>query len=366
MSGATGNFALLMDLAREGSTEKRRELLRKITDAFLEQPDERSDREAKLFDEIVGAVAADLETQVRVELARKVALSDAPVHRTARRLAMDVIEVARPVIENSKALTEHDILDVIEQKSQEHMLAVTARSDIGETVSSALVAKGDDRVVVSLLENRTARISRETYQVVAERANASPVLQAPLVRNQKVPLDLLNTIYLKVGAELRRDIMQRFHGVSPGELEAALEASRIQLAADYGALPEDFQEARMAVQELEASGAMKPPVLVQLLRENSHTAFLIALSKFLDVDFGLVRRLVDARDIDALATLCRSGGFDRNLFATIGLLVMNDKDGIGRTEEYARMYEQVPVAAAQRAVRFWKLRARSASEAEAA
>ena len=153
MAASANNFALLLDLAREGSSEKRRELLRQITDVFLAAPEQRSENESVLFDEIVGAVAADLETQVRVELARKVAESNAPLNRTARRLAMDTIEVARPVIERSRALSETDILDVIQQKSQDHMLAVTKRPDIGEKVSSALVAKGEDRVVASLLEN---------------------------------------------------------------------------------------------------------------------------------------------------------------------------------------------------------------------
>ena len=184
MAGNANNFALLLDLAKEGSSEKRRELLRQITDVFLADPPERTDRESELFDEIIGAVAADLETQVRIELARKVAVSNVPVQRTARRLAMDVIEVARPVLEHSKALSEADLIDVIKAKSQDHMMAVTKRPNIGENVSSALVAKGEDRVVASLLENRTARMNRETYERVAERAEVSPRPARP-VRAQR-------------------------------------------------------------------------------------------------------------------------------------------------------------------------------------
>ncbi|MEZ6030195.1 MAG: hypothetical protein R3C46_10650 [Hyphomonadaceae bacterium] len=80
MPAPANNFALLLDLAKEGSSEKRRELLRQVTDVFLAAPDQRNEKEAVLFDEIVGAVAADLETQVRVELARKVAESNAPLN----------------------------------------------------------------------------------------------------------------------------------------------------------------------------------------------------------------------------------------------------------------------------------------------
>lgn len=360
MAGNGNNFAMLMDLAREGSSEKRRELLRQITDVFLAQPTERSDKESLLFDEIVGAVAQDLEIQVRIELSRKVADSPGPLRRTARRLAMDEIEVARPVLERSRSLTENDILEVIEAKSQDHMMAVTMRRDIGEKVSSVLVAKGEDRVLVSLLKNDTARMDRQTFERVAERVENNPVLHASFVRNANIPLDLLNNVYLRVEHDLRREIMRKFHGVSPAELEAALEASRNHLSSAYGALPADYQAAKDHIAKLTKAGSMLPPVLVQLLREERRTAFLIAFAQLVDIEFDLAHRLVDAKDLDALAMLCRGAGFDRNLFVTICIMVAGAGGGISKTQEYGQMYEQVPVAAAQRALRFWKVRAKNA------
>jgi len=361
MAANANNFALLLDLAKEGSSEKRRELLRQITDVFLAQPNNRSEKEAVLFDEIVGAVASDLETQVRIELSRKIADTVAPLRHTARRLAMDEIEVARPVLERSRALTETDILEVIDNKSQDHLLAVTKRPDIGEKVSSALVHKGEDHVVVSLLQNATAKIDRETYSRVAERAETSPVLHSPFVRNANVPLDMLNTVYLRVETDLRREIMRKFHGVSPAELEAALEVSRTHLSAAYGALPPDYPHSQDHIAKLTKAGALKPAVLVQLLREERHTAFLIAFAQLVDVDFELGRRLLEAQDLDAMAMLCRGAGFDRGLFVTICIMVGDAGGGLSKTEEYGQLYEQVPVAAAQRALRFWKVRAKNSS-----
>ncbi len=362
MAASATNFSLLLDLAKETSSEKRRELLRQITDVFLASPEQRSDKESAIFDEIVGAVASDLETQVRIELARKVAVSRAPLQRTAKRLAMDVIEVARPVIERSRALSESDILEVIQQKSQDHMMAVTKRPDIGEKVSSILVSKGEDRVLVSLLENKTARMNRETYERVADRAQNNPVLHAPFVRNQHMPLDLLNSVYLKVEHDLRREIMRKVHGVSPQELEAALEASRNHLSSAYGALPDDYQQQRDYVEGLDKTGALKPPVLVKLLRENKKTAFLIAFAQLVDIEFDLGRRLVEGKDLDALAMLCRGAGFDRGLFVTICLLIAGEAYGMSKAEQFGQLYEQVPVAAAQRALRFWKVRAKSGGD----
>ncbi len=363
MTVANSNFARLLDLAKETSSEKRRELLRQITDVFLAEPSVRSESEAKVFDEIVGAVSADLETQVRVELARKVAASRAPLRRTARRLAMDEIEVARPVLEQSVALTERDLLDVIERKGQDHMLAVSKREDIGEKVSSALVERGEDRVVVSLLENRKARLARETFERVAERAESNPVLHAPLVRNAHVPLDLLNSVYLRVETTLRQEIMRRFHGVSPAELEAALAVSRDHLSSAYGALPDDYRQAQDTITRHERNGTLRPPLLVSLLRENKRTAFMIAFAKLVEIEFDLAYRLVDTQDLDAIAVLCRGAGFDRGLFVTLCLIIGGDTDGLAKAEAFGKLYEEVPAAAAQRALRFWKVRQKSGRSA---
>ena len=59
MAEDANNFDLLIELARESSSEKRRELLRKVTDTFLASSEIRTDREAELFDEIGAANTED-------------------------------------------------------------------------------------------------------------------------------------------------------------------------------------------------------------------------------------------------------------------------------------------------------------------
>ena len=357
MADSASNFALLIELAKENSGEKRRELLRKVTDAFLSASEPRSEREAELFDEIVGAVAADLETQVRVELAHKVAASRLQVRRTARRLAFDTIDVARPVLEGSRALTQSDLVEVIHHTTQDHMMAVTRRPDLGEKASSALVAKGNDTVVASLLQNPRARISRETYERVADRTQASSVLHAPFVRHKNVPLDLLNAVYVRVSAELRREIVGKFQGATDEDVEAALEASREHLSTEYGALPRDYQLAKEYVDDLQKRSALQPSSLEIMLRDNKHTSFIIAFARLVDIDFELASRLVEVRDIDGIAMLSRAAGFSRDVFVNLAMIILGGGGGLSKAERYSQLYEQVPVAAAQRALRFWKVRA---------
>jgi len=353
----TKKFELLLELAKETSSEKRRDLLREITGLLVDDSKVRTAANCAAFDDIAVAVVADLKAEARSEISRLIADAPLPVGRVARQLAMDnEIDVARPVLESSTALTEKDLIEVAASKSQEHLLAVTRRNKIGERVSDALVAHGEDRVVASLLTNNQAQIARETYERVTERAQASEILQAPLVRRAGVPLDLLNDLYTSVAAELRQEILQKYEQVSPADLETALERSRKRVAKAYGGLPADFEAARLEMRKLQRMGYVQPPLLIELLREGaqSRTLFLLAFAELTETDYYTARRLVEARDIDALALLCRAAGFGRVLFGTLVRLILGESER-ARVEEFGQLYEQVPVASAQRAVRFWKV-----------
>ncbi len=358
MTAPTSKFALLLELARETSSEKRRDLLREITGLLAGNADMRTTDNCSTFDDIAVTVIADLKAEARSEISRMIAAAPLPLGRTARQLAMDEIKVARPVLEHSIALTENDLIDVAGTQSQEHLLAVTRRSSIGERVSEALVAHGEDRVVASLLVNKGAQIARETYERVAERAQESPILHEPFVRRQGVPLDLLNDLYVSVAAELRQEILKTYENVSAAELDMALARSRKRVAKAYGGLPADFEQAQLELRKLQRNGTVRPSLLVELLREGaqSRTLFLLAFAGLTKSDYYLVRRLVESRDIDALALICRAAGFERAVFVGLARLVVAEKATREQLDEFGKLYEQVPVTAAQRAVRFWKVR----------
>jgi uncharacterized protein (DUF2336 family) len=357
---AQSNFALLKDFANETSSDKRRELLRRATDVFLAEGRPLTDEENHMLDGVVSVVSADLSAQVRVELARKIAASPIPFSRTARTLALDHIDVARPILEQSRSLSETDLLHVIDNRSHDHMMAITQRRDIGEQVAHALATKGEDRVVVSLLENEHAQIGAETFAHVAGRAEHSEALHAPFVRRQGVPLHLLHDLYLKVETGLRRDILRQYEGVSEAELEAAFERSRMRLSKSYGALPADYDAAKRRMDNAVRLGKLTPPVLVTLLREGAakQTDFVLSFAKLAGVNYEIIDRLVSSGDLDALAMLCRAAGFDRPLFVTLAILIVGKDAPMTRVKEFGELYNGVPLEAAQRAIRFWKVRAK--------
>lgn len=352
-------YALLQKLSGQSSSEERRELLRQVTEALSQSARPPSDAEFAELDGVLGAVAAEYSLQVRTEFARLVAASVTRFCHASEQFALDEIEVAAPVLRHSQTLTDDTLLKVVAQKSQQHMLAVTQRVTVSETVSHALVERGDDSVVVSLLANERAKIAEATYEVVAQRAEISAVLQAPFVRRQGVPVDLLNGLYQKVDAELRREIIQKFDTVSPADLEKAFERSRARVTSSYKQMPPDFVQAKKRIAAMQGSGQLAPPVLASLLREgpSARTVFKLAFARLTDVEFDVVDRAVEAIDLDTIALLCRGARFDRGLFVTLAVGLDKTDRGLASAEQFGQLYESVPIEAAQRALRFWKVRA---------
>jgi uncharacterized protein (DUF2336 family) len=355
MSQPAPRFARLAELSNQTSSESRRELLRQVTEQLSHGS---SSVDLAGFDQLLSAVASDYSTQVRADLAKLIAGSDAQFACAAQLFALDDIAVAEPVLRHSKVLTDDTLMRVIAEKSQTHMMAVTGRHEISERISHALVEKGDDAVVTSLLKNDKARIAAHTFEAVALRAQDSVMLQAPLVRRADVPADLLNDLYVKVEKGLRQEILKKFNHLSEAEIEDAFNRSRDRLSKQYGAQPEDMAAANKRVNAMARQGELLPPVLVSLLREGApgRTAFMAAFARLADVDFELIQRTVASHDLDTVALLCRGANFDRGLFVTLAINLDGKDRGLTAAEEFGKLYESVPVVAAQRALRFWKVR----------
>lgn len=357
----------LIDLAKEESSERRRELLRSVTDLFFTTEAERNGQEMDLFDDILSQLSSEMEEVVRIELAERMATADAPPSGLLRALARDQsIAVAQPVLTGSRALTEDDLLIVARTRGQDHLRAISQRQIVSPAVSEAIVERGDDQTLGVLLRNEGAEMSREVHEMVVDRAAENPELHEAVVGRKSLPADLLNEMYFVVEAQLRDKILQRNSDLDPSAIEAALAASRKKVATLHGSLPADYAEAERSIRTMRLKNAITPPVLAGFLRNRETTKFLVALSEMAGIDFTTARRILEKRELDALSIVCKAAGFDRSLFLTFAVLILDrDANALGRAREYGELYETLPVEAAQRTIRFWRMR-RSSGDVAAA
>ena len=356
----------LIDLAKEPSSEKRRDLLRGITDIFLEDPDGFNAREKDHFADIMGKVAQEMERKVREDLAHRLAeVAEAPKSLLIK-LAKDEIEVARPILEKSAGLSDEDLLAIVRQGRAEHQRSVAARETVSAELSDALVERGDDSVLKTLVANKGATISRPTMERVVQRAEGNQALHAPLLDRADLPPDLMQDMFWFVSSQLRKRILSITSEIDPKVVDQLLAESEKKLASSLGASSRTKTKAQQFIDEKAAKRELNEALLVQLLREKRVPELVCGFAKLVQVDESTARRIIFDKTGEGLAIACKATRFDRSTFSTFVLLAGAEGS---RSMEDARvlleLYDKVPVDIAQRTMRFWRVR-RETMAAEAA
>jgi uncharacterized protein (DUF2336 family) len=356
-------FAKLIDLARTTDSSQRRELLREVTDLFFETSSSRNARETALFDDVLQLVAAEMQDSVLAELSELFAGADEAPVGLMRDLANHSFEVAGPVLRRSRALDEQTLLQIVNYQSQQHIKAVAQREDVPETVSDAIVKFGDDNALDALIRNDGAKISRNSLEAAVDRARRNTLLHEGVVKRSDLPLDLLNEMYFVVENTLRDQIMARNAAVDPKTLDAALAKARERMRQSAGDMNAEARNAMAFIQSKKNSGELNARLLVSLYREAKQAHFLYGLSEITNLEPETVADLINRRDVDGLAMICRAAGVERPLFVTLAVLACGGDEAMQRAEEFGRMYNNVPIEAAQRAMRFFKVRKNAAQAA---
>ncbi len=349
----------IADLAGEKSSDRRRELLREITDLFLEQPSTYTSRETWFFGDIMESIAYDLEVRVRLELAQRLADEAAAPPDLIRKLASDEITVARPVIERSSVLSQDDLIEIASGQSQDHLLAITNRPDIGEGVSEVLVDNGNDEVVQNLVDNETAAISLRSYERVAERAiDANSVgLSASLAKRPDLPNDILKDVLSELTVEIREQIIAETCGVDRERLDDILSDVVSSQAHDLDDGQDVESQPELVVRELEQKGELTAAKLIEFAHERRMPEFICGLARLARIDIATARRVSMDRTGDGLALTCRAGDMPTQQFATLmqafGGMIQKSQPEI---DELVKMYDSLAVTTAQRIIRFWNVR----------
>jgi uncharacterized protein (DUF2336 family) len=358
MTDGTTHLHRLLDLAKEPSSEKRRDLLRDVTDLFLENSTSYSEAERGHFGAIIGKVAQDMEVAVRAHLAEQLSAEGTAPPELIRQLAHDHIDVARPILLNSGALREQDLISVAQSQGQEHLATLAKRPSVPATVTDVLVSRGDDKVLINLVSNQTAQISRMAMETIVDRSEKNEALQGPLVKRPDLPTDLLQDMFLFVAKTVREQALSRLKTINPDSIERALADAqkRFSRTISEGNLADAKAEA--FINDKHRKRELNEGSLVQMLRSGMLAEFISGLARLAELDTKTVRRLVLNRNVEAIAIVCKSARFDRATFSAIALLVdATPARSVSQTYDILSLYDKIPPDVAQRTMRFWKLRA---------
>jgi uncharacterized protein (DUF2336 family) len=152
----------------------------------------------------------DAVVEERARVARRLAnLTDIPP-ALVRLLLRDAIEVAGPLLENSVALSDADLVDCARRGGVEHRRLIAVRRGVTELVCEALIEPLEPVVIEALLHNELARFSSDAIESLVGATQAEPRYIPLLLRRSELRPSHAYIIFWWADADARRIILQRF------------------------------------------------------------------------------------------------------------------------------------------------------------
>ena len=316
----------LLSLAKSREPADRERLLMNIV-SLCEMAGAGRDAEAAraktLIDELFMTLVLDAEREVRRRLAERIAGVGWAPRALIHVLALDDIEIARPIIAASPLLDDEDLVRLLVEATLEHQIEVARRPHIGESVVKTILDGGDPAVLTALAGNLTARLPPDAMMRLVEAARTAPGLRAPLTRHPALTAELGAVLYAWVGEALREALMGRFN-LDPAMLDEAMGAAVQDASVQPFGRPVQLErpEEREAmelrlIEKLDSAGQLKPGYLVRALREHKLSLFEIGLSRLAGVALDDLRQAMACGRSDVLAMACVAAHIDRSVFKSV-------------------------------------------------
>ncbi len=288
-------------------------LLHRITDLFLLSVGHYSAAQLDLYDEVLNSLIAKVEVAARAILAQQLApIDDAPT-TTVRSLALDpAIEVAEPILSQSNALSDETLSQCIHTNGQEHLLAIATRKKVSESVSDALIAKGDRQVLGTLASNPGAIISDPGFGVLVQQSDGDDWLSECVGGRDDIPEQHLHALLSKASDVVRQKLISANPELSETIQKILPQQSPSNTHKDSERLY-DFKGAEIAIGSLELTEA----VVTGFAKEKKLAELIVAIAQLSGLSADEIQRLFMESWTSPVAVILKAIGFHLSALETI-------------------------------------------------
>jgi uncharacterized protein (DUF2336 family) len=346
-----------------GSATRRGKIVRHITDLFIVASERCTDQEILLFDDVLTRLAVEIEVSARALLAVRLAPIENAPPKIIRVLAFDdEIDVAGPVLEQSARLDEHDLVESAQKKGQEHLLAISRRRTLSESVTDVLVERGDQQVVLSTAENRGAKFSESGLSGLVRRSEGDDRLAVSVGSRPEIPHHLFLKLLAKASQSVRAKLEAAYPGAEPVVRQVVAEVvGRIRSEAREGAL--DYSAARTFVEALQRRGQLDDKKLEAIARVGRFDEIAAALALMCDLPLEFVTRAMKQESPEMILIIAKSIPLS---WSTVKAILCARAEGRqaagGEIAQCLASYERLRSATALEILRFHRMRGRTGAK----
>ena len=299
------NTSNLFTLARDRSAQGRVALVEELVSLCADRAENLSDREQALMSDVLSKLISDMELTVRKVLSEKISRSETLPRELILILANDHADVAYPFLTKSCFLDDEELVAVVRNRAAEHQLAVAQRLTISETVSSALVEKGNETAITVLLRNSGAQISVATMEYLVEESKRVDSYQEPLVNRSELSRDLAKRMCMWISAALRDYLLEKFR-INAAEIDGLLGETVDDIVLSVEADKKPSSKAKELAEKIHNADSLTLNLLISLLQEGEVALAISCLGRLADLDEMFVKKILFDPWGDTLAIVLKA------------------------------------------------------------
>lgn len=344
-------LAALEDIVKHGSQDRRADMLDRIASLFIGSAASFSEEHVQLFDEVFNRLIAEIEAKARFELSIKLSgVSNAPLGVVRRLAEDDDIFVARPVLEHSERLADPDLLNVARTKSQLHLLAISNRNRIAETITDVLVRRGDREVARNVAGNLGACLSQTGFSILVRKAERDGILAEKIGQRSDTPQPFFHQLFIQATHIVQKQLLATATPQTQAKIHRVLANISEQLTRDTVTAenPADRRD------YIEHDAKMDEVAIAELASEGRYDEAIAALSALCKMPLQHMHRILANKRADPALVVCKALGFAWPTAQAIILLLTKGQGTSAHTlESKHRNFEKLSASGSQEVLRLW-------------
>lgn len=352
----------LVDLARQTSSDKRRELMQEVSSLFVDGAEHHTDREIVRFGEVLSLLLDRVPVDDRAAFAGRVAGVERTPRTLALKLAHDEEQVAAPVLQHSKALTDDDLVAVAQHRGQGHMMAIAKRSTLAPAVTDALVARGEGEVLTTVTRNLGAQFSDDGFRALGEKAVEDAELGEALSFRSDIPPEIAQDIIAALDATAR-ERLQMLLSADSDVVDQLLNSARREMDHSRSDARRARVETKGLVTSVRDGRASADQVLDSLVFKKRMLEIAFLLSELAGVPEAHVSNVLHKVNALGIAVVCRTLDVSEPVYGRLSRLRCERlRLNAAQAEAMNREYRDLDKASAERTLRFHKVRSSVAAK----
>jgi uncharacterized protein (DUF2336 family) len=312
----------LDDAVQRGTAESRARALWHTTDLMI--AGRYSDDEIWTFGEVIGRLAEEIEVAARVQLAKRLARFDrAPVNIIHKLAFDDAIEVAGPILRDSERLEPYALVANVCLKGQPHLLAISKRKSIVESVTDVLVTRGDQDVVNSVASNNGARFSDFGFLHMIQRAEGDSILAEQLGLRKDIPRQLFQQLIAKASDDVKKRLKAERPDMA-SQIQSSVTEVAGTLQSKFGPVSRSHFVAKRVVATQHQQGNLNENSISLYARSHKLDEVTIGLSLLCALPGDVIERALLDKNREMLLILTKA--LDFSWATTMSMLFLGAKD----------------------------------------